>query len=293
VEKLAKDSKAKREDSEPQSTSEVSSSDEESQDSSSDVSNSNSSIYRSDDDFSGTEVSSQSDSGDSSESDDSLSLNQRITRKRARTNYEGISDSDSSLSSINQSRPRHVSKYRKIGDRVLRSAKKEVDTKLQNNPTPIEQEVRKKLLRGSFMKRMKSIDLPPKSLYPNGNEKCEYCNRFGTQEDLVICDQCEKAFHLSCLEPPLSEPPNFEWNCVQCIKSFGNDFGFEDRSEKRTWPEFESYACEFKKKYFEERNITNPTARQVEEEYWKAVCCPYNNVKVEYGADLHTSLVGR
>lgn len=46
------------------------------------------------------------------------------------------------------------------------------------------------------------------------------CCRCGSKDDpgsQLLCDECDKAFHMSCLEPPLTELPKEEhWFCPEC-----------------------------------------------------------------------------
>jgi hypothetical protein len=44
---------------------------------------------------------------------------------------------------------------------------------------------------------------------------CDICNDGG---DLLLCDNCIRAFHLGCLNPPLSEIPVGEWHCPSCME---------------------------------------------------------------------------
>ena len=44
-------------------------------------------------------------------------------------------------------------------------------------------------------------------------EFCRVCKEGG---DLLCCDSCPNAYHLQCLEPPLDEPPDYEWTCPRC-----------------------------------------------------------------------------
>lgn len=40
------------------------------------------------------------------------------------------------------------------------------------------------------------------------------------QDQLLFCDDCDRGYHLYCLDPPLSEPPEGEWSCYLCIQEF-------------------------------------------------------------------------
>ncbi|XP_033125936.1 bromodomain adjacent to zinc finger domain protein 1A-like isoform X2 [Anneissia japonica] len=42
---------------------------------------------------------------------------------------------------------------------------------------------------------------------------CSSCHHGG---ELICCDSCPLAFHLECLDPPLSKVPKGDWNCSEC-----------------------------------------------------------------------------
>merc|ERR1719464_2145295 len=46
-------------------------------------------------------------------------------------------------------------------------------------------------------------------------EYCEVCKQGG---EIILCDTCPRAYHLVCLEPELSEPPEGKWSCPYCEK---------------------------------------------------------------------------
>ncbi|XP_053649137.1 zinc finger protein ubi-d4 isoform X2 [Cherax quadricarinatus] len=53
--------------------------------------------------------------------------------------------------------------------------------------------------------------------------ECKTCTLCGTSENddqLLFCDDCDRGYHLYCLEPPLSEPPEGEWSCCLCLQEF-------------------------------------------------------------------------
>eukprot|EP00980_Cylindrotheca_fusiformis_P030496 scaffold24915_cov117-Cylindrotheca_fusiformis.AAC.1 len=45
------------------------------------------------------------------------------------------------------------------------------------------------------------------------NDFCVVCDDGG---DLLVCDGCERAYHLGCLKPPLSQIPEGDWFCPRC-----------------------------------------------------------------------------
>ncbi|KAI8987246.1 hypothetical protein BDF20DRAFT_909885 [Mycotypha africana] len=80
------------------------------------------------------------------------------------------------------------------------------------------------------------------------SDACAVC--FEKEGKLLLCDGCDRAFHLHCLNPPLdSVPQSDQWYCTQCVTSVGKDFGFEDGSEY-TLAEFQTFCNDFKEKWF-------------------------------------------
>lgn len=45
------------------------------------------------------------------------------------------------------------------------------------------------------------------------DDHCRVCHRLG---DLLCCETCPAVFHLECVDPPLSEIPNDDWQCSLC-----------------------------------------------------------------------------
>ncbi|XP_069494712.1 zinc finger protein DPF3 isoform X2 [Ambystoma mexicanum] len=59
--------------------------------------------------------------------------------------------------------------------------------------------------------------------------ECKSCSLCGTSENdekLLFCDDCDRGYHMYCLDPPMSEPPEGSWSCHLCLE--------EDPSEKAT-----------------------------------------------------------
>ncbi|XP_052478050.1 uncharacterized protein LOC105777136 isoform X1 [Gossypium raimondii] len=47
---------------------------------------------------------------------------------------------------------------------------------------------------------------------------CKICDRLGTTQKMLICDNCEEAFHVRCCRPKIKKPPVDEWYCISCMK---------------------------------------------------------------------------
>jgi hypothetical protein len=48
-------------------------------------------------------------------------------------------------------------------------------------------------------------------------KKCVLCGVSVNADDLLICDACDKGFHMECLDPPLSSLPEGRWICPVCV----------------------------------------------------------------------------
>ncbi|XP_023657965.1 zinc finger protein DPF3 isoform X2 [Paramormyrops kingsleyae] len=50
--------------------------------------------------------------------------------------------------------------------------------------------------------------------------ECKTCSRCGTSENddqLLFCDDCDRGYHMYCLKPPMSHPPEGSWSCYLCL----------------------------------------------------------------------------
>ena len=48
-------------------------------------------------------------------------------------------------------------------------------------------------------------------------EFCQVCKDGG---ELLCCDNCPSAYHIFCLQPPVSEIPDGRWHCPRCSVIF-------------------------------------------------------------------------
>jgi len=55
---------------------------------------------------------------------------------------------------------------------------------------------------------------------------CEACDDGG---ELLLCDTCTLSYHLTCLDPPLDDPPEGDWSCPKCEE---DHLGDEEESEE-------------------------------------------------------------
>ncbi|XP_018895664.1 zinc finger protein ubi-d4 B isoform X2 [Bemisia tabaci] len=49
---------------------------------------------------------------------------------------------------------------------------------------------------------------------------CSICGTSDNDDQLLFCDDCDRGYHMYCLSPPLSSPPEGSWSCRLCLKEF-------------------------------------------------------------------------
>ncbi|XP_042496476.1 uncharacterized protein LOC122075495 isoform X2 [Macadamia integrifolia] len=52
----------------------------------------------------------------------------------------------------------------------------------------------------------------------NCSQPCKVCGFSQNPQNMLICDHCEEAFHVSCLNPKVKKPPVDDWFCQPCLK---------------------------------------------------------------------------
>ncbi|EST05603.1 Zinc finger, PHD-finger [Kalmanozyma brasiliensis GHG001] len=157
----------------------------------------------------------------------------------------------------------------------------------------------------------------------NGQEEqmCEICLRGEDGLNMLLCDDCNRGYHMYCLQPALTSIPKSQWFCPPCLVGTGHDFGFDD-GETHSLYTFWQRAEAFKREWWSKRPerlwkpesdgstasgsdaATNGLARRVhgtdlvvseddvEREFWRLVHCQTEEVEVEYGADVHSTTHG-
>ena len=48
---------------------------------------------------------------------------------------------------------------------------------------------------------------------------CEVCQRADGEDTMLLCDQCNKGYHMECMVPALTEVPTGEWRCTICTRN--------------------------------------------------------------------------
>ncbi|KAK0095862.1 hypothetical protein PV326_007195 [Microctonus aethiopoides] len=52
--------------------------------------------------------------------------------------------------------------------------------------------------------------------------QCHVCDGSGSGQNLVMCDECKKCYHFTCLDPPVKKSPKrrgYSWHCADCDPS--------------------------------------------------------------------------
>jgi len=101
-----------------------------------------------------------------------------------------------------------------------------------------------------------------------------------------------------CLDPPVTQKPDYDWHCPRCLVGDGQ-FGFEEGGIY-SLKQFQEKAADFKEGYFQNKMPFDPvlncprpvTEDDIEREFWRLVASLEETVEVEYGADIHSTTHG-
>ncbi|XP_059141416.1 tyrosine-protein kinase BAZ1B-like isoform X2 [Physella acuta] len=63
------------------------------------------------------------------------------------------------------------------------------------------------------------------------NAKCKICRKKCDETRLLLCDECNQAFHMYCLRPALSKLPSGDWFCPACMPRRPQSRPLESESE--------------------------------------------------------------
>ncbi|XP_057713566.1 autoimmune regulator [Corythoichthys intestinalis] len=79
-------------------------------------------------------------------------------------------------------------------------------------------ELNSKAATATFRRQMETTASSEQS--HRNDDECAACKDGG---ELICCDECPRAFHLSCLDPPLASIPSGSWQCEGCSGSRRKD----------------------------------------------------------------------
>ncbi|KAF5175251.1 Lysine-specific demethylase 5b [Thalictrum thalictroides] len=117
---------------------------------------------------------------------------------------------------------------------------------------------------------------------------CEQCRSGLHGEVMLLCDRCNKGWHIYCLSPPLKQIPPGNWYCLECVNSDKDSFGFVP-GRRFSLETFRRLADRAKRKWF---GSASPSRLQIEKKFWEIVDGSAGEVEVMYGNDLDTSVYG-
>ncbi|KAL9242822.1 hypothetical protein vseg_016785 [Gypsophila vaccaria] len=117
---------------------------------------------------------------------------------------------------------------------------------------------------------------------------CQQCESGLHGEVMLLCDRCNKGWHIYCLSPPLDAVPLGNWYCLECLNSDKDSFGFVP-GKCYSLEAFRKIADRTKKKWFGSASCTR---MQLEKKFWEIVEGSLGEVEVMYGSDLDTSVYG-
>ncbi|KAI8381320.1 PLU-1-like protein-domain-containing protein [Radiomyces spectabilis] len=141
---------------------------------------------------------------------------------------------------------------------------------------------------------MRRDDFSDNQSSQNG-QVCEICRKGDREEEILLCDGCDRGYHMHCISPPINSIPKSDWFCVKCLTAAGGDYGFED-GEEYSLQAFQKVCDKFKTEWFSKTKPVS-SCREIseedcEDEFWRLVEDPHETCEVEYGADLHSTQHG-
>ena len=51
---------------------------------------------------------------------------------------------------------------------------------------------------------------------------CQLCDCGDNEDELLLCDGCDKGFHTYCFKPKLDDIPDGDWYCYECVNKATN-----------------------------------------------------------------------
>uniref|UniRef100_A0A1D2AF40 Uncharacterized protein n=2 Tax=Auxenochlorella protothecoides TaxID=3075 RepID=A0A1D2AF40_AUXPR len=118
---------------------------------------------------------------------------------------------------------------------------------------------------------------------------CEACRGGHAEDRIILCDRCDKGWHLQCLEPPLSSVPVGDWICPSCILEEVSKSAFK-AGKSLTLLEFEAAARKFEAAWFGRGGKQERPPHEVEAAFWGIVEGGTERVEVLHGSTDPTAL---
>ncbi|URE27973.1 JmjC domain, hydroxylase [Musa troglodytarum] len=179
----------------------------------------------------------------------------------------------------------HLYDYEEYNSRLDRGTKKGKSTRRcpeRNTSAQTEIPNRKRRRKGLGCERAKEV------VEEVLDQICGQCKSGLHGEVMLLCDRCDKGWHLYCLSPPLEKIPSGNWYCLECVNSDMDSFGFVP-GKLYSVNAFKRMDDRMRRKWFGQ---TNASRVQIEKRFWEIVEGRSGEVEVMYGSDLDTSLYG-
>lgn len=156
----------------------------------------------------------------------------------------------------------------------------------------------------AFLGGLRAAPALPRRDATDVDPSCVACSRPGP---VVVCAECDAAYHIACVQPPLRQAPRGAWVCPPCLVHTGGDFGFEDGEThslysfwqrcdafERMWAEHAAQRGDADAASWANWAMLPLREREdlVEREFWRLVHARDVLVDVEYGADVHSTTHG-
>ncbi|KAF0910136.1 hypothetical protein E2562_001355 [Oryza meyeriana var. granulata] len=142
---------------------------------------------------------------------------------------------------------------------------------------------------GARKRKKRKVDATAAVVNEAMDQVCEQCNSGLHGDVMLLCDRCDKGWHLYCLSPPLKSVPPGNWYCLECMNSDRNCFGFVHRRKTCLVETFRRFDDRVRKRWFGQKS---PSRVQVEKQFWEIVEGKAGELEVMYGSDLDTSIYG-
>lgn len=137
-----------------------------------------------------------------------------------------------------------------------------------------------------------NFDFP--SVLTDDPDSCVVCLKNSSPTTMLMCDNCDDAYHMKCLVPALEVVPPGDWFCDKCLIGSG-EYGFEENPELRfSLQEFVEDCQQFERAFYSKYGDGQSALSidSIEKIFWGLVEEMDSNIKVKYGADIHNQKVG-
>ena len=99
---------------------------------------------------------------------------------------------------------------------------------------------------------------------------CESCRGGHYEDKIILCDRCDRGWHMFCLTPPLKKVPKGDWVCPVCDAARKGDKG--PLGEEISLSEFHTKANDFESQWYENLDASRVSHVEREREFWNIVC---------------------